>query len=166
MSTFDALDQERYKFNRLVPPNGSDFMVESTPAIAVILFFHAFASFFPSRYLPRPGAITNIDLLKRPSVAMVFASYFSVSTSPWSLLLTIFNTLVLFAVMDWPTLRLSKFKKQLPTFGIWCATAVAIVCGRAALGFAFGRGTGWAYPQFFFNDSIHEVSRGTCARFR
>ena len=141
-----------------------DAMLGSMLAIAIILSFHVLASFFPSNNLPRPGMITNVHLLNRPSLATVLASFFSVSTSPWSLLLTVYNTVVLFAILNWPTLRLSKIKKQLLTVGIWCTIAFAIVCGRAALGFAFGRGTGWAYPQFFFNDSIHEISQGTLAQ--
>ncbi|KAF9519832.1 hypothetical protein BS47DRAFT_1000325 [Hydnum rufescens UP504] len=135
-------------------------MLRSTPAIVTILTLHGLASFFPREDHPHPGTITNVHLLKRRSLGIVFASFFSVPTSPLSLLLATYNTFVLFATVNPPALSLSKTKSQLRTVGIWCVIALAILYGRVSLGFAFSRGTGWAYPRFFFNDSIHEVSRG------
>lgn len=31
---------------------------------------------------------------------------------------------------------------------------------RALLGHIFSRGVGWAYPQFFFSEAIHECNGG------
>lgn len=52
--------------------------------------------------------------------------------------------------------RLGPRSKFVLVTAIWTVT----VCVRVAMAWIFGRGVGWAYPELFFNDAVHEVGAG------
>ncbi|KAI9595834.1 hypothetical protein BDF19DRAFT_440204 [Syncephalis fuscata] len=84
--------------------------------------------------------------------------------SPWytplhlsSLLVTITN-FILLAIFEKSLTQLLGGTRRLIVY--WLLMLVCILSLRQLLGYLFCRGTGWAFPALFFNDSVHECSYG------